>query len=217
VYGPTSLVIIHYIDDEGRDHYMIINSEEGARMGCVWGAVALGIAAHVHVYEPLHLKFPEMEAVAICDDLIPFINEGGGGWQEAFRDYANYLEEYQNFANPIGLYFNFKKSFLLLPPGAPWPNSTIAFPAGLTITREGVVVGGVPIGTTEYMQNHAFQYFGSLERRLGPLEALQEHGQSQMALSFLKTCQLTASTHYVTFATHRLASPSQRRQATISV
>jgi hypothetical protein len=211
VYGLDSPIFIHYADKDGLDHFIIVLSESGSRMGCVWGSIALGLAIDCNVYRPLDTEFPDMQALAICDDNIGFLVPEGGDWQKAFKAYGIWVRKYEELAATIGLSLNYSKGFLLLPPGAPLPRFEANLPASLTVTRAGVMVGGAPIGTEDYMDKAAGAVFGALQHRLRALELLKEHGEDQMAWILLGTCILTAITHFLRTTPAEITVPHAQR------
>ena len=99
-------------------------------MGCVLGTFSFNLTAYVRVYRTLLVTFADFVQRALTDDLSQFGKPEGAGsheqWLALYDRLADYLEAYDQLANPIGLFRH--KSKGKLPVRRPRPSTWLAHP-----------------------------------------------------------------------------------------
>jgi hypothetical protein len=125
-YGIDAPVVSVYRDDSESTHIHVMFSKTGSRMGCRMGAMTFCINAHP-VYEHLHDKFHSSRVIvsAIIDDMVPLFAppQDGETWESRYDLIADYIEEYDVKANPLGLFRHPDKDKLFVPLGQPLPSN----------------------------------------------------------------------------------------------
>jgi hypothetical protein len=195
-YGKPSIAMFTYYDDEGIKHMKCIRSVEGTRMGCVFGSLGFNMAQEVFIFSKLRKEFEDVITMALTDDYIPVFSpiqkDGVFDWEATYDLVAKFWVRYDFYANPIGIYRNVQKSNLLLPSGAPAPSAKIrAGGVALNYTYDGIVIGGSPIGTDDFIARKADSRLCMVNDKIEKVLTLKDH-EPQMALRLLGSCIGTA-------------------------
>ena len=171
-YGIPSLTLYHYERDD-QHHIAVILGREGVRMGCVLGSLVYNTAQEHHVLGPLRCKHPDVQVRSLTDDAIPHFlpPENNQTWQDVHEEAVDFWRDFDALANPIGLVRSSEKGELLLPEDAPDPTGEAALKLSKT-TREGVIVGGIPIGKPSFITEYAFSCFKTTEIKLTAIKKL---------------------------------------------
>ena len=188
--------VFYYISPE--DVQFLLN-EQGVRAGCSLGSFGFDTCVH-----PVFRALPDLPSEkeqtdklvvkALTDDFpmgVPPPSTDDPQLVRAF--YVRIANLYEGastlLAKHTGGSFNLSKCVLLLHPDIPPPPADLHFP--FTITRDGLVLGGAPIGTDDFVQAHfqtALADFTSKCTRLTDLH-------SQVALRLLKDSLIPAYQH----------------------
>ena len=119
-------------------------------MGCVLGTFSFNLTAYVRVYRTLLVMFADLVQRALTDDLSQFGRPEGEGsheqWFVLYDRLSDYLEAYDQRANPIGLFRHESKGKLLLPPSAPDPPPGSRILQHTKVVRTCAVLAGASIG-----------------------------------------------------------------------
>ena len=153
LYGHASPCFFTFRDNEDGQRIRVIASVEGTRMGCPLGNFGFDLAMAEFVYDKLYSEFKNQAIMrALTDDLIPAFKPPSdpddlAAWEAVFDCIGRFWSRYDQLAGPIGIRRNPIKSALLLPTGAPLPLNK-ARTGGILLkpTREGLKVGGAPVG-----------------------------------------------------------------------
>jgi hypothetical protein len=138
------------------DQLIAILSEEGSRQGCAAGTegFCVTIAPVVH---KLQAKYPRAEFRIITDDIFPLLpppsEDSLTAWQNLYIEYACLLADLKRLSKEdLGLTLNLDKCGLLLPINAPEPAPEVKalFAPGFKFHRDGLRIGGAPVGTETY-------------------------------------------------------------------
>ena len=77
------------------------------------------------------------------------------------------------------------------------PTDEAGLHAELQVTKSGIVVGGAPVGTPEFMVGHARDFFAATATRLDGLLPLVTHGEAQLAFRLLSLSQFSSIVFYL--------------------
>jgi hypothetical protein len=163
-YGLSSIAFL------GQEAETIV-SEEGSRQGCVAGG--LGFCAAVHPAYEETLRKNDIHARAIIDDFITTTTEPPGSeslpWTNALQNLATALGYYTDkIETDLHLKVNATKLELLLPPNAP-PPTQYTFPGGLSVTTNGLKIGGAPIGSQAFIDSFLAKKLDSFQGLLNQI------------------------------------------------
>jgi hypothetical protein len=184
-YGAKSIVIYKWHDEEGVLHVKLIWSEEGTRMGDLFGSIGFDIVADI-IYVELAKLYPDFHSRALTDDLPVFIPPPLD-YQAFYLKYAGYLSTFDKLAAPHGIVLNHEKSKLLIPVDAPDPDDMSIFPDGFIITREGLEIAGAAIGTDDYVRTSANKAVGKFESKFDSLTPLSI-AKPRMTMQIITSC-----------------------------
>jgi hypothetical protein len=176
LYEYPSLCLYFFVDDNGDSCLQVILGREGARMGCVLGAMVYDVTSHVFLVQPLNKAFPHIPLTALTDDLIPGFPAPGANtpfvtWDQAYEHVVAFRATHDALANPHGLFRHPGKSSLLVPESAPDPPRDCP----LTIVRDGVIVAGAAIGTDAFITKHMAKKVDLAIDKVRAVDRLGEH------------------------------------------
>ena len=151
--------VFYYINPE--DVQFLLN-EQGVRAGCSFGSFGFDTCVHP-VFRALPDLPSEKEQIdklvfkALTDDFpMGVLPPGTDSPELVYAFYERIMDLYEGasilLAKHTGGSFNLSKCVLLLHPDMPPPPADMHFP--FTITRDGLVLGGAPIGTDDFVQGH---------------------------------------------------------------
>jgi hypothetical protein len=145
-YGMPSIVFYSY-EHEGSRFLRIILGREGVRMGCALGSLGFDLTMHHFVYRQLAAQYKSDEVTlrALTDDLVRLWRtpptDDQVAWDALYERIAAFKADYDNLANPIGIFRHPGKSALVLPPRAPLPGHHLA---GKLTVAPGTTISGRP-------------------------------------------------------------------------
>ena len=91
MYGPM----------DGERHVDVNRSEQGTRMGCIFGTIGFCLCVGNRIYSKLAEEFPEFVQRALTDDAPAFIQPpADGDWQPLFTRYPPTCTGSYNWARP---------------------------------------------------------------------------------------------------------------------
>ena len=214
MYGQPSLVIFTFVDEKGLLHVRLISSEEGTRMGCVFGSLLYDIGV-APLHDKLVAKYPYFHLGSLTDDILTAAPppHSDTEWQDFYRRYVEYLADFQTWGEPMGYRLHPDKLFLLLPTHAPPMDETTRalLPPNLLITREGCNIAGAFIGTNEYIKRELETQALGLLDKLKKVEIMGRL-QPQIALRLINHSIVTALIYSC-----RVNPPSCMRDCTLLV
>ena len=192
--GFPSMSFMFSTDQNGRPCIKIIYCHEGAKQGEATSSCTSSIAAHHYIYQPLAealpiLSTPEenyaVKLIAIIDDLLAMIKTPSrtasqAQWDLWYHGVRGLYQAYDLLANKHGVYRNLSKCKLLVPWYAKMPSQ----PMGFVVIRTGIVFGGSPIGTADFMRDFVADKVASLIELKGSKisQVLSKHTQLGMKL-----------------------------------
>ena len=212
-YGHPSPAIFTYRDDEGKECIRFIEGVEGARQGDVAGSFTFDMAEHHFIFSNLAALYPECFMHALTDDLIPIFElpedpTDTDGFERAYNRYAAFWHDYNRLANPIGLFLNTKKSELLLPPHAPRPlNIPRAGGMVLNPVYDGIIIGGLPVGTDDFILEASQAKVASLKTKIEKVKTLRDN-DAHIAVRTIVQAVNSALCYWVRGTPTRLVLPA---------
>ena len=167
MYGFDAPVLYLYEEGDGKV-VRVMRSAQGSRMGDILGTRSFNMAAH-HTYETVSSEFPDYEIMALTDDCFdvpPPPPTDPSLVPDYFDRMTKCLLRQREINAESSLLAHPDKGVLYLPPGCPSPPDGHAILSLLKVTRHGLVVGGSPIGTDEFVASHAHKKVTSLFPRI---------------------------------------------------
>ena len=181
-YGEDSIVLVTWYDEDGEMHIQVRSCEDGSRQGCTLGTGVFCAKAN-DIYEDMDEEFPELEFLAIIDDLIVNIKPqtSKAGWHRAYTMYAQFHLRYKEEWAKSGI--TVAKAELLIPPHAPWPKPGV-MPEDIKVTRAGMTVLGADIGTPAFREAQGEKQVDITEWQLEQISEFRgEHNYISYAMS----------------------------------
>jgi hypothetical protein len=140
-----------YRRDEGHTVVSFIYSEEGTRAGCRLGSFIFDMVFQP-IYEAGEEAFPGSVTVPHTDDkstvVPPPVN---GDYNCRLKQLHEVGHLCDSMANKIGVFLNSEKSVFLLPPSVPPDTETLKMFPNHTVTYDGFILMGRPVGTDKYI------------------------------------------------------------------
>ena len=159
--------------------------EEGVRQGCVLGTHEFTSALHESVYRPIKEEF-KIKAFALTDDFFKADRPADEQqWSATFANLGNARDKARRLLAAMGITCSNEKQMLLIPDRAPDPDHSL-FPSG-TFTRQGMVMGGIPIGSDGFIR----EFFAEkLEKNKASFNSLldQKVPRAYAIQIFVSTC-----------------------------
>jgi len=175
-YGPDALVLYEYTVD-GAGVVDVFVSMEGTRQGCVLGSFLFDLAM-LDIYSALAGKYPMFVTYALTDDLPlaiqppPRDSDWATNWACLYDTLADFLDDYDRLANPIGIRRHPAKGKLLVPADAPLPLPGSRILALTAVAPDFLIVAGACIGTDAEVKLHALRKVDSLKTRVNAIVRL---------------------------------------------
>ena len=154
---------------------MVMFSMNGVRQGCTLGSFLFDLAM-LDTYNILAAKYPSYIIHALTDDLpaafpLP-ADSNPASWKLCYDGIADFLEDYDKLANPLGIFRHPGKGKILMPLYAPCPEPDSRISKLTKIRADHVIIAGACIGIGADVLAHANKKVIDVQKRVNAIARL---------------------------------------------